>query len=253
MSHYYDKKGNTAYTVIGANGKERSTTIRDARKQKLLPSVTGVTGIIAKPMLTRWITQETLKTSLEIHQRDDESADEYIKRIMAISKDTSGKAARRGTEIHDKLENYFTDGDIDEADADIIVPCKDLIQSEFGDITWVPEASFGHKLGYGGKVDLYSPQGVIIDFKTKAKDELNSKLLYFDYCVQLAAYRTGLDLPSAKCYNLVISTTKPGTLYLHEWEEADLRRGMRMFKLMLAYWQLTNNYQSGYWMGDKNE
>jgi hypothetical protein len=132
------------------------------------------------------------------------------------------------------------------------MPVKDFLKSEFNGQGWVAEASFADKLGFGGKVDLHSRdgQGIIIDFKTKAKDDLDAKLLYFDYCVQLAAYRSGLDMKTATCYNLIISTTSPGVLYLHKWDEDSLRKGLRMFKLMLAYWQLDNTYDSSFRRSD---
>ena len=33
--HWYDKDGNSQYTIVGANGKERNTTLRDAREGRL--------------------------------------------------------------------------------------------------------------------------------------------------------------------------------------------------------------------------
>ena len=40
--HWYDKEGEPRYTIIGANGKERNTTLRDAKKKGYVPSVTSV-------------------------------------------------------------------------------------------------------------------------------------------------------------------------------------------------------------------
>ena len=36
--HWYTQEGDPMYTIIGANGKERNTTLRDAKKEKLVPS-----------------------------------------------------------------------------------------------------------------------------------------------------------------------------------------------------------------------
>ena len=33
--HWYTEEGEPKYTIIGANGKERNTTLADARKRKL--------------------------------------------------------------------------------------------------------------------------------------------------------------------------------------------------------------------------
>jgi hypothetical protein len=47
--HWYDHDGKPMYTIVGANGKERNTTLRDAKKEGLVPSVTTIIGIAAKP------------------------------------------------------------------------------------------------------------------------------------------------------------------------------------------------------------
>jgi hypothetical protein len=45
--HFYTKDGHPAYTTIGKTG-ERPTTLRDARKLGLLPSVTTINGMLSK-------------------------------------------------------------------------------------------------------------------------------------------------------------------------------------------------------------
>ena len=45
--HWYDRAGEPMYTIIGANGKERNTNLRDAKSLGLVPSVTTVMKIIA--------------------------------------------------------------------------------------------------------------------------------------------------------------------------------------------------------------
>ena len=49
--HWYTKTGEPMYTIVGANGKERNTTLADAKKLDLVPSVTTILGIVAKPAL----------------------------------------------------------------------------------------------------------------------------------------------------------------------------------------------------------
>lgn len=254
MSHFYDHEGKPQYEVFKVGGKEkRPSTLADARKHHWVPSVTTVSGILAKPQLNKWIIDQTLDTVIdtryEVQKLDCDNIQAiktYKAQISAITKDKTDVAANRGTEIHDKLEQYFLTGLIDSTDEHILVPALNMLAHEFNGQRWIPEASFAHLSGFGGKVDLYSKSGIIIDFKTKAKDEVNEKSVYDDYCIQLAAYRLGLDIPKAKCYNLIISTTKPGTLYLHRWTEEDLIDGLEKFNLMLALWKRLNNFDSGW-------
>ena len=45
--HWYTRTGAPMYTVKGANGKERNTTLRDARKYDLVPLVTTILNVAA--------------------------------------------------------------------------------------------------------------------------------------------------------------------------------------------------------------
>ena len=61
------------------------------------------------------------------------------------------RAARRGTEIHDKLDKYFLDGSIDRVDERFIVPVIKKLEEVFPGVKWVSEESFCNKeMGYGG-------------------------------------------------------------------------------------------------------
>ena len=59
-NHWYTRDGVPRYTVIGKNGKERNTTLRDARTENLVPSVTTVLNVMAKPALIPWLQEPVL-------------------------------------------------------------------------------------------------------------------------------------------------------------------------------------------------
>ena len=63
MSHYYYKDGSHAYQVEKKNGKIDKPNIADARRLKLIPSVTTVLGILAAPELERWKINQVLDTA----------------------------------------------------------------------------------------------------------------------------------------------------------------------------------------------
>ena len=51
--HWYQADGTPAYEIVGANGKMRPTTLRDARKLNLYPSVTTIIRLMDAPGLDR--------------------------------------------------------------------------------------------------------------------------------------------------------------------------------------------------------
>ena len=102
--HWYDKNGKPAYTIIGKNGKERNTTVRDAREHGYLPSVTTIIGLLDKPALTRWKMEQMLLASLTLPRLDGEAEADWIDRVVEDSRSTGKDAMARGTEMHNMLE-----------------------------------------------------------------------------------------------------------------------------------------------------
>ena len=105
--HYYTQDGQSAHVIIGKNGNERNTTVADARKMGLLPSVTSVLGIMDKPQLTSWKIEQAIMSSLTLPKEDNETLEEYAKRIVKDSKQATTKAAEHGTIMHEQMEHIL--------------------------------------------------------------------------------------------------------------------------------------------------
>jgi hypothetical protein len=247
--HWYDRLGNPAYTTIGANGKERNTTLRDARKDNLVPSVTTVLKVAAAPGLERWKQEQVLLAALTMPRRDGETESEYLSRIMEDSKETGRKAADRGTDIHAAIQQAFEGDAYGDEFAKYIEGADMVITEHFGHHVWVCEKSFANILGYGGKVDMHTTTdlddgaGIVIDIKTKdfgPDDEIKG---YDEHGMQLAAYRMGLSMPKARCANVFVSRSHPGLAHVIEWPEEDLSKFWQMFTMLLRYWQIKNNHE----------
>lgn len=251
MSHWYKiADGQPMYTVIGTNGKERDTTLRDARKLNLVPSVTTIMAGAAKPGLDNYLQTQMISACIAIPWHEDYYYEKYRAEVVKESRKHSSNAAAKGTAIHDALEKYYLGEPYDPQLEEIVVPVVELINKTFGVIKWRPEVSFSHKLGFGGKVDMShcglkfgGEDGVILDFKTKDTDDIKKMLAYDEHGMQTAAYAMGLDVPKARRYNLFISTQCSGLLNLTESEDFD--RDWGMFEALLKYWQLKNKYVPG--------
>ncbi len=131
-SHWYDQEGSPCYEVSRKDGRGmRPTTLADAKKLGLVPSVTSVMSIRAKPQVEVWKQNHILETVCKnynipkppirdlarafkseiIYDWYDES---YLENIMIwknyVIKQTEevlNSAAKRGTQIHDQLEKFF--------------------------------------------------------------------------------------------------------------------------------------------------
>jgi hypothetical protein len=243
--HWYRRDGTPQYTVKAKDGSDRPTTLRDARKMDLVPSVTTIIKCAASPGLEAWKIQQMMLAAMTLPRAADEAEDLYIQRVIADSKEQGRKAAERGTEIHAALEGYFENGILTASHGHFQSSVEDAVIRVFGDRHWSTEKAFAHEAGFGGKIDLHTTDndGVVIDFKTKefTQDNIEKISGYDENLMQLAAYRVGLNLPRARCANVFVSVTEPGLVKVYEWEPEDLDRGWKMFEALMKYWYAKSN------------
>lgn len=242
-NHWYTRDGAPMYTVEAAKGGQRNTTLRDARKLNLVPSVTTILNVAAKPALTQWLQKQVLLAALTLPRRADEPEEDYIDRILDDSKEQGRAAADVGTDIHASIQGFY-DGNPVARHHEHVMGCTKIINTSFGLNGWIAERSFAHEMGFGGKCDLHAPhgEGFVVDIKTKEFSDPEKVDAYDEHLMQLAAYRVGLGIPKARCANVFVSRSVPGLCAIKEWSAEDLDRGWLMFTSLLRFWQLKNQH-----------
>jgi hypothetical protein len=238
-THWYDTEGKPAYTIIGANGNERATTLRDARKHNYFPSVTTIMGAAAKPALENWKIDQALMAALTLPKEEEESLDDFMKRAKKDAKESAIQAAARGTEIHADIESGFS-GTPSKAYHAVRIVLDQMFPGE----EWVAEDSFSSPSGYGGKIDLYSKSGIFVDFKTKdgLQGKEPKKLVYDEHGMQLSAYSKGMDVALPQRASIFIDRADPGIVLAYKWDEESHQRHLGMFLSLLKFWQFSKNY-----------
>jgi hypothetical protein len=238
--HWYDQDGNPAYTTVGRNGQERNTTLRDARKNRLVPSVTTILGMAAKPALENWKIDQALLAAATMQQQANEPIEMFMARAKMESRQASKQAAEIGTLIHADIERGFVNGVESVAYNSVRAELDEL----FPKTVWCSEASFTSPLGFGGKIDLCSLDGVFVDFKTKdgleGKDA--KKLVYDEHGMQLSAYALGSDVDNPVRVSVFVDRADPSITQVYIWDEESHKKHVEMFKALLTYWKLTKNY-----------
>ena len=243
--HWYcAKTGAPRYTSIGKNGKERNTTLRDAKAAPgtLVPSVSTINSQLSKAGLDTWKQTQVLYAAAEYPRYDGEEEKDWIYRLLELAKRKSREAADRGTLIHDFIEAFYNQEYMPDMPA-YVRKVDEAVTAHFGAQLWIPEQSLVNaQEGYGGKCDLYCKprhdfSGVVIDFKTTEKSP-GDLTPYLEHTLQLAAYREVLA-PSARCANVYINgTTNEVAIYEHS--EQDLRDGYQMFLNLVNIYKLKN-------------
>ena len=237
MGHWYTQEGKPCHWQ--EDGKD--TTMRHARKQGLVPSVTGILDIMDKPGLTKYLINQTLTAAWET-EIVPPSYEEWAKTVQAKAGEHSKQARDKGSAVHKALEDDANGIEPDEH-KELVERVTEAIDKKFGDKVknFVPEATFSHKLGFGGAVDLSSPE-LILDYKYKA-DGLKKRMVYDTHIGQLAAYRGGLGFHQAECGNVFISDTEVEIVMI---PEESLVWGWQYFIMLLNLWKHIKKFDCGY-------
>jgi hypothetical protein len=234
--HWYTKLGEPAYRIIGKNGVERNTNVKDARELGLVPSVTTIIGQLSKPGLERWKNEQLLLAALTLPREDGEAESNWLERVMSDSRSAGRAASDRGTQMHGVLEGFYR-----RKEAGIfpsyVIEVDRAITEHFGAQQWAAEASFAHHLGFGGKIDLNGSE-VVIDFKSK-EGSLDKVSVYHEHLMQLAAYRMGLGMREARCANVFFN--EQGDVKLIEHKPDDLIDAWGCFLHLLSFYKIKNN------------
>jgi hypothetical protein len=249
--HWYQPDGTPLHQVPKADGKGmRDTTLADAKKLGLLPSVTGITDIVAKPALMNWKAAQVAAAAFENPPTSEESAEYFIERVINASHHQVAGAADLGSKVHDGLEKLLTHG------PDAVA--EDMWAYVAPVVAWKKEAKITYdqienvlvnlEIGYAGRCDVLGHDAagapVIIDYKTRKTKPKQVCKPYDTQGMQLAAYAVahyGLDrLPEVKAWNVYISTTEVGRVegYQHE----SLLPHWEAFKAAAILWSHIKGY-----------
>ena len=239
--HLYDKQGRPVYEVPYADKSKgmRKATLADAKKLDLAPSVTEIIKVLDKPGLNNWKRDQAILAALTLPRDLEETDGSYLRRVVDDSKAQAKMAAEKGVEIHMSIEDVFRgEKPYNECEDIARQVYRTVIDSFNKPEGWVVEKSFFHPAGFGGRVDLHHPDGIVIDIKTKEKLERGKRYAWDEHGMQLAAYAEGLEMPDADLYNLFVDYD--GQILFYHW--ADVSRELDMFKACLMLWQLQKKY-----------
>ena len=229
--HWYHRDGTPCYEIEGKGGKMRPTTLRDARKLGLVPSVTSIIRLAAAPGLVNWQIEQAILASLTLPRVEGETDEQFIARVRKDAAEQALKARERGTQIHAWIQEHFSGVWSDEAKLFI-----DSVQATLFAATqqewWESEASFATDR-YGGKCDLHCP-GYLIDIKTTDKDLGNLKL-WPEHEMQLAAYIKGLWQVNIRRAGILFVNSITAESRLIWATQEELERGWRCFDALVDF------------------
>ena len=231
------------YEVPRASGTgTRPTTLADARKLGLLPSVTNILAILDKPALTEWKVRQAVMAVVTAPDVPGEAIDAKIVRVLEREQQQDEEAAKArdfGTMMHAELEAIAlglgaTNPEVGYHATRIF----EALTSEHGEPEAVEKVVVG--CGYAGKADLILDSigyRTVVDYKTTTR---LPKAPWPEHALQLAAYAAaGLCTRRVSVY---IDSKNLGKFVILP-HETRLDDDFKAFQAVQAVWQYMKGYK----------
>lgn len=245
-SHWYFPDGKSCHTVTAkTSGLPRATTVTDARKLGLYPSVTNILGMKSKPALDVWKLDMAINAALDTPQIPGESRESFMSRIAVESERISTEAAEWGTLIHEQLEQYVTGGAF-MGTGEILAYVEDYPRWHRENVEELYDAERSVVgAGYAGRLDIFAKVGnlpTIIDFKSQKIKGKAKGVFYNEWAMQLAAYGEAMNLPQRpRLISIIIPSDIPGPVQVHEWDNYD--EALAAFNACKELWSFEKGYR----------
>lgn len=242
-AHFYDWDGQPHHFIVGANGKERRTTLRDAREHGWLPSTTGITKLWPSDALRNWKRSQDILAAATT-PRNGESDDEWIAKVMQAADEVAEKARTIGSRRHDLLHQFHKEHQINTLSEDypFLEPYLDWLQKHVSKIERAEYITIHKDMGYGGTIDM---RCILQDGRTALLDVKNRKkaVTYPEDAMQLVAYAqaersqgNGVDA----VLSVVLGTEKP-EIFVQDWSLM-ANEAWDNFQLCYKLWIKSKNY-----------
>ena len=249
-AHWYTPDGKP-FHHIEENGRVRVTTLRDARKYSLYPSVTSILNILSKPGLEKWKLRQITDVAFNNPsiQLEEKTADSYNSKVIGMAFLKVHDAANLGSRIHHELD-VCTKGKecSDKEIAKYIQGFLDWQKDKDIRFTDTETVVVNKEHGFAGRVDAffqYGKEGIgILDYKTRKFDKDEQPATYDNEVLQLGAYAATYYAENKLCSvlagNAYISSTCPGAFHIHKHD--CLQEAWEAFKSLCDVWRYQMKY-----------
>ena len=246
-AHWYRADGEPLHTIDMTNGGERNTTLRDARKMNLFPSVTTVLkDVLVNYGVQKWLRNTLLESAYTLPESFRLQAfANYKLKVEEEAEEFGAKARDFGSKVHDAIDCYHLNKDYvaDEEIEPYLAEYRKWFEANIISVISSEETVVNHDTGYAGRMDLvadHREHGLcVIDFKTqRAKGSVK---FYDTWLYQLAAYRK--CIPSKpNCLSVAMNSIAPAAPVEKLWSVQEVKTGWDVFRRVCEIWQLQRGY-----------
>jgi len=277
--HWYKPDGTPCHQVLNLKqtkeqGKDvyRNTSLGDAKKLGLYPSVTGL--LPTPDWVFRWRQNEFMNAVLRERPIGRTETDKtYRARINASAQKEMSKAPDMGTAVHKMIDAWFN-GHHTDISCPVMKGCWSGFEQwhklHCAEMVATEQTFCSPEWGYGGTVDLehlnQDQNLCITDYKTKRTkagtkivQEINQKRQLVAYSLGLGKFETGLwsdhpletgpdledDVQAVRgpiLGNLYLSTTEPGRWEYLTIDPKEIPELILDVRDLVRLWKRENNF-----------
>lgn len=249
-AHWYTAQGEPVHTRPNVDGKgEHNTTLVDARKLRLFPSVTNYLSILSKPGLEKWKVSQVLLAMSETPRLEGEAKQCYFDRVVNVAFEQVDEAQHIGTGVHGAILGALQGRPVESqyrpyVDRIFQYFDKEGITCQASEVTLV-----NHEIGFAGTMDFAGAlkgQPLVLDWKTRKTTPGKPITSYEVQPMQVAAY--GATYWKTRWQegvlggNIYISSTEPGRIELIPYSAERMAREWEAFQHLAAIWQWIKGY-----------
>jgi len=254
-AHWYTLAGAPSHT----NDKGNPTTLREARRENLLPSITTVLGVVDAKGLNRWRENQIAEAVHGATQADGEPLIEFFRRCIEEARAVPTEAAERGKAIHAVAEATLLGKEIDPGEDVQKRAVIDWIVANVTKVYFAEKPLVHPELAMAGCadacVDIKGVQGrVVLDFKTRKFKSFKTHptwraAWYPKDLRQLAFYADCLpDDPAPRVANIGINTATndPWPAEVKLWEPDEVAAAIDDVAAARVLWCSENKYHPAF-------
>lgn len=266
--HWYDQNGKPVHEVAKSSGDGmRKTTLADAKRMNLYPSVTTRMKILSKDNLIAWRLEQAIVAALTLPKEESETLDDFAKRVVRDSEATAEQAAKFGTMMHDAIEKYLQSGR--EPGEEVLqaswAKAKVWLHANIASVKFTEEVFVHHPLRTAGTIDLcaefkgsagdalmkqWGSNVAIADFKTRNPTYFPLKrhpdggewryASYVEDQMQLWAYSDMAQIPPVA--SIYIARDVDVLPQMKVWSKEDMAKSEKKFRAVCAAWDAIKEF-----------
>ena len=247
--HWYTAAGEPRhYTGSLKDGELRPTTLRDARKERLFPSITSILGVLEKEALKRWQFRQIAFAASRAPIQENESEDYFVERVLTQAFQVTSDAADLGTQIHAAMEARLAGEHFDPNMDGYINPALEWLDQNMIEPVEIEKVVVDTKNGFAGTCDYIGRAAngtpVVLDWKSR-KTRPGAPVKSWDGMImQVAGYAKAYwgEHVNVAGANVVISTTEPGRVEILRYTPKQINQAYLALTQLCEVWRYIKGY-----------